>query len=597
MITMREARIANKILTVKRNIRIKDLAEEFDVSSRSIQYDLENVKTFLKDNGIELHSSSSKGMWLECEDAQREQCLHVLSQLQNRDVFYTQEIRTQKIILELVFEGRYISASELANHLSVSRGTILGDMDYVAMQLEESGITLSRKSRLGYRIEGSELAIRTLTETILQENLSVYTTCQIINHLKQGEPDDEFKPPFPNVEKDEYLLIEKQLIDAFQTHTDEMQTENIVLMLTRLIISVKRLQKGFLIGDDEEYNQRPDESYLYPYWCTIYLQNDLPVLCDELLYLEGNTRQDEFPVDIVALSATLIESLSALEKYPYYNDATLYPRLLSHLQLSFANDHNNVESNPFNNVIIKNHKELFDHIRSICQSFAEGVILFSNDSFISYLALHFLAARRNLGIGKKKRALFVCATGRGAAKMIERMLESEIGDVQIMGHCSLMEVDASIKEVRPDIIISVFPIVCTTPVIVVEPLPTKENIEAIRRVLQEMDEDDAALYKKAPFSYQIPWDKPEEASQEVILIGLKIYKALLDLDEFCVREETQFPFLAHVMLLANRYYFGTQYGGDKDAPSNMERRIQKELQDVDIFIGYGEIRALMFYTT
>ncbi|MFV0238952.1 MAG: HTH domain-containing protein, partial [Lacrimispora sphenoides] len=105
---------------------------------------------------------------------QREHALAELSQQQKINIHLSQETRVRHILLQLLFREGYITAGGLAEELSVSRGTILSDMDYVNVFLEGSGLFFKRQVRLGYRLDGSEIALRSLAEKLLRDSMSVY---------------------------------------------------------------------------------------------------------------------------------------------------------------------------------------------------------------------------------------------------------------------------------------------------------------------------------------------------------------------------------------------------------------------------------------
>lgn len=594
MLTTREFQITYKILSAQAGIRIKDLAEGFRVSPRAIQYDLENVKDFLKKQGVEFCSSSGKGIWAECTETQREAALAELSRLQGGNVFLTQEIRIQRILLQLIFFDGYITAGGLAEKLNVSRGTILNDMDQTHILLQDSGLLFSRKVSQGYRLEGREIALRTLAEKLLQDSMSVYDIYQIISKLKSGAVGGAFEQLLPEQALHDYRIIEDTMIPAFQEHATGLQDENAVAILLRTLISVSRVRMDYFVGD-YPMPATGETHPLYPYWERVCQSIGLPVSKDEFDYVLGRYYAKNLPVDIAALSADLVASVSRMEDFPYGDDNTLYPRLLSHLRHHFSNDKANAARNPFHDLILENHSTLYKSILAVCKQHVDKAYLFSNDAMISYVALHFLTSQRNLGVGRKMRVVFVCATGRGAARIIARMLEAGAQRIEIVQHCSLAEVDEVVKHTKPDFIVSVFPIEADVPVVVVEPLPTKANIEAIRRLVEERTEPNELLYHNRLIDYHMDDDKQEEIAQEVVLAGLRIYAKLCEEPRCKVKPEMQFAFLAHVMLLAGRYVFDKQFTGSPNAPTDLERLIQGRLEEVGVYLNPDEIKALTYY--
>lgn len=598
MFTSREIQVAGKILSAKGSIRIKDLADEFQVSSRTVQYDLENIKFFFKKQGIEYCSSPGKGIWVSCMKQQRERALAELSQQQKINIHLSQETRVRHILLQLLFRDGYITAGGLAEELDVSRGTILSDMDYVNVFLEGSGLFFKRQVRLGYRLDGSEISLRSLAEKLLRDSMSVYDIYKMIGRIKDGISKETPPLQLNGVSAGDYKVVEEVMIRAYRDHGSVILEENIVIMVTRLLVSLSRVRIKKYIGDSMQEALK-DESRLSLYWCEVYEKNNLPTLQDEFDYVQGRYQKTQMQVDIAGLSVDLIQKVSIMENFPYYEDNTLHSRLLNHLRhdLShmFSTEKNDTDRNPFHNLIIKNHYHLYKSIRTVCRHYIDDAYLFPNESFISYLALHFLVAQKNLGVGRKKRVVFVCATGRGAAKLIERMLEAEVRRMEVVKHCTLSEVTEVVDHSKPDFIISIFPIEATVPVVVVEPLPTKADIESIRKLIDDWTEDNEILNSSQPVTLSMDSNKQEEVSQEVILVGLKIYAALQENPVYAVRQGLELAFLAHVMLLANRCVFDKQFTAKSKEERPLDCLIKNRLSEIGIFLTLDEIQALTYY--
>jgi len=63
----REVKIVNKLLDHNNDsaIKIKELASEFEVSVRTIKYDLANIREWLKGHDLKLESRRNHGIWID----------------------------------------------------------------------------------------------------------------------------------------------------------------------------------------------------------------------------------------------------------------------------------------------------------------------------------------------------------------------------------------------------------------------------------------------------------------------------------------------------------------------------------------------------
>lgn len=601
MLTTREIRIAVKLLTAEQCATTKNLAEAFRVSSRTIKYDLKNIRVFCDRNGMPFCSQSGKGVWVDCTKEQRVRALQLLSQMEKNSSYYSQEARIPKILFHLLSTAGAVTTNYLAESLDVSRNTVLSDLHDIGVLAQESGLSLARIPRVGYELKGSELKIRSFFESVAQKNMSVYDVYTITARIKSeaGAGGAEFN--LPECFAAHYPTVEEKLKRAFQEKSaDIIGKENIILVLIKILISVTRMKAGHYLGDERELPEKEtSKDVLYPYLLDIFKECGLSRLEDEFLYIEGKFHNRDSQVDIAGLTAELVEEITRLENFPYSSDSTLFSRLLSHLTVSVGDPGSNHFENPFNDSIRKNHFSIFNSVRGVCQKHMPQSPLASSDSFVSYLVLHFLVTKKRILGDKKYTAIFICATGRGAAKLINRMLESEIGDIKVLKHCSLVEAEDAIRLLKPDIIISVFPIESPVPVVLVDSLPTKENINAIRAIVRKKQDYDISLQTdedKNILDFHLPPGNAEEICQEIILIGLNLYHKLMEYGGDRVANELLFAFQAHCMLLAHRYYFNKQYAKmEQQFDKNAVAGIKSALSEIKLEIEPGEIIALMNY--
>lgn len=102
MLTIRGFRLLTKLLETSSSVYLKDLSEEFNVSTRMIKYDLDDVKGWFNEQGIEVCSQSNKGIWIDCDEETRLTIIRSLSEIERNDVYLNQEARVGKMILYML---------------------------------------------------------------------------------------------------------------------------------------------------------------------------------------------------------------------------------------------------------------------------------------------------------------------------------------------------------------------------------------------------------------------------------------------------------------------------------------------------------------
>jgi transcriptional antiterminator len=260
------------------------------------------------------------------------------------------------------------------------------------------------------------------------------------------------------------------------------------------------------------------------------------------------------------------------------------------------------EVNPFIDEMKQYHFSLFKEIKAACEKVFQNSLNVIQDTFISFIALHFLNSYENVFDRKPKiRALYVCSTGRGVARLIKNRVEREIKDFILTSYCSVTEVEETCENENIDLIISVFPINSNIPVIIVEPVPTKENIQTIQEevdnLLQGRETVESFLIDKGD-DYQFEMDT-EIISQEIIIKGFEVSDEIMTTLADRVTEEHKKGLNVHLFLMIHRYYFNKQYDQfihqSKEQNKELLEQINAILHKHNIYIKESEQRALLEY--
>ncbi|WP_042221900.1 BglG family transcription antiterminator [Oceanobacillus manasiensis] len=614
MLTTREIQIVTKLLEAEKTLRTKDLSNYLDVSTRTIKNDLKNVRVWFQQYDIELCAQPNKGYWIDTEENERLMLYQTLLGEDSKPFHADQNTRIEKILYIFFSQRDYITAAQLSNYLQVSRNTILSDLNFLEQYIQPWEIKLKRKTRVGYKLVGPELNIRLLFENIIQRNLNNFDVYNIITQI-QSDKRVEWNHGFTseiNVKFAEVIIHFRKIWK--DDRRNDITHSEILSTLIRLTIFLVRMEYGFTIGNYRllklDQNKSHDlAGFLTKIVGAICEENALPLLEDEFSYIHRNFLLEDENIDLLILTGELIHYVSEKEQAPYSNDTRLFNNLLLHLSLRFEKHSTYVtEINPFINEIKQKNASLFFSVKEGFKNIFSDVVNHMNfpeaveDSFISFITLHFLNSYENVLNRKPEiRALYVCSTGRGVARFIKNRVESQINDIKITTYCSVMEIANVTKNENFDLIISMFPIKTTFPVIVVDPVPTEDNIEAIREKvhsLYQQDRVDAKVIEKDVYN---PNEKDfESTSQEIIIKGFEISYEIYEKLTDKVIEEREKGLFVHLFLMIHRYYFHKQYdqfiyqrNGDQN--EDLLREINEILKSHSIYINESEQSALLQY--
>src|SRR5699024_954817 len=140
----------------------KTLAVLFNVSSRTIKNDLENIRLYLKKYNVEINSERGKGYWLS--DNQK-------AKMPDRIRFdYLDEdlIGEFEIIEFLLFRKRYIPIYILADNFFYSESNILKKIDEINKNIDMYNLKIIKEPRKGVKLVGNEKKQRIMYSQILK---------------------------------------------------------------------------------------------------------------------------------------------------------------------------------------------------------------------------------------------------------------------------------------------------------------------------------------------------------------------------------------------------------------------------------------------
>ncbi len=342
MLTAREFQLTNKLLNTKSPLRIKDLSVEFGVSTRTIKYDLENVREWFKEQGKIVNSQTTKGIWVECGDSERLELRGTLTKFERSKIYPDQTVRVKRIILSLLLSNDYRTANELSDVFEVSRNTILSDMHQVENFLKSWTIDLERKQRTGFRLIGNELQLRLMLEHIIYNDLDDYEIYKLTTRITKREQDAEIGSMFDDQLKAVYETVEKHMIELYTPSLAKLiRLSDLLKLLLRITFSVTRLNMGHTINSyrilDPSHYEDDTSLFLLSVMEQVYTDMKLPLLEEEYLYISGGLEKETDQMDLVDITERIIHYVSLQEGIDYKRDPKLYSNLLSHLSLRLQN--------------------------------------------------------------------------------------------------------------------------------------------------------------------------------------------------------------------------------------------------------------------
>lgn len=486
-------------------IKISELSKKYNVTDRTIRYDIDKVEKFLVKNGFKYFERHHiKGVKLVKQKGLDE----FIDKFVNTDTpfkyTYSKEERTKFIITKLLQASSPINVNFFEKVLCVSKNTVLKEMDLIEKWLKTKNLYLIRKPRVGIYVEGSELSKRKAIIEVASETISTTDIFNYINSkMAQSKINNlQFSMLFSEIDID-FLngLIRNAELELCKEFSDEAYGN----LITHLAIMIKRIQlnkKIYLPGVDiksiekyKEYEaarnivykiekkyeiQVPREETEY---ITLHLLGAKVLKTNEIFDIDDCKYDDLYDV-----ARIMTEEIEKIYNVNFQKDKMkIIESLVLHLRSSIYRIKFGLKLvNPLFQEVTSKYKNLFLNTKHVIKHLEKYIGCEINDQEISYITLHFGAALENVkeGINKVARVVLVCGTGIGTANMIASQISKKF-NVEVVNTASYR----SVKSIDPnsyDFIISTVDIegINSKNYIKISPLLLSKDYDKLQKYLQ-----------------------------------------------------------------------------------------------------------------
>ena len=170
-INVRQRSIIRALLGANKKVTLRELAEETGLSSRSVRYNMEIVRSWLLCHDLQFINRPGYGLEVVAAQDLKNNLLQQISSLNDCDIILTRQQRIRIILLYLLTSSEPVAAKHVSEIEAFSRSTFFKDICEIESWLEKYQIRLLRRSSKGLRIEGSETSRRFALSRLLRREL------------------------------------------------------------------------------------------------------------------------------------------------------------------------------------------------------------------------------------------------------------------------------------------------------------------------------------------------------------------------------------------------------------------------------------------
>lgn len=407
---------------------IETLSEEFNVSSRTIRNDIDEISYYLIENlKKDVIRVKNGNVILKLNDEDRKKVNHIYREQDYYSYKLSNEERIFLILLDLITNEGYITISFLCEKLYVSRATINSDILAIKKWSKEQGINLITTKGKGLKINESEKERRHLLLNLIR----YYT-----NIMKIGKSEDDYMEIYSklfnhvNLNEIRDVIIEAE--DRFNFLLSDIAFDG---LLIHLALSIERnidreitsldIEKESVCVDNKEYKMA---EYMIS---NIERKYDVSLPAEEIYYValhiygkvSGNDSVgDKEWLYIQLITNNLIEKISRKFKFDFRSDLRLYEDLSKHIAGTIFRFKNSlILENPLKDSLIDEYYLLYISVKENCKKIMEYLGQELSDDEITYIVLHFAAAMERISndqVFKVPSVIVVCSTGVGTSKLV-----------------------------------------------------------------------------------------------------------------------------------------------------------------------------------
>lgn len=452
-ISPRLRQILLELLKQEGIISVKALAEQVQISKRTVQRELEDVNLVLKPYQLTLLSKTGKGIWMEGSEEARENLKSALKKTDQFDANDKKQRRRQ-LIFEMLKNQESQKLFYYADLFGVSEATISKDMEAIEEWFSWMDLKIVRKQGYGVTLEGSEKGYRLALRRFMDENISRDIWRNVLNYGSGSLEQIEVE----TTEIDFYELMDLEIFDQVvnclrkmhRTKISKMTESSYLGLAMHITIAITRLQKGSVLEEEHEFGQEWQNSeewelaeqlaeILRECFGIIMPYEEISYIC---LHIKGARLQyvekeesilPDQQEELERLANKMIDAFDGGIAYELKQDEELIMGLKADLKAVIVRIQNKIQGhNPLLNQVKENYPMVFRHTRSAVHVLEKQLGMSVSDGETAYLAMHFSAAMMRME-GRKEsfrrvKIGVVCASGIGVSKLMESKLSQHFRD-------------------------------------------------------------------------------------------------------------------------------------------------------------------------
>lgn len=452
----REMALLTELMNNKGPVSLEHMMNLLKVSKRTVYRELSNLELSLKETDAKIEKVGREGFQI-IADQQAIGKLQEAILMDNSKEFATSE-RQHGILLKLLTETQPVSIDYFLDKYMISNSTFFSDIRQLEEQLARHPLTIERNR--GYEIKGSEKQRRLLLANTLVMEINEYQ----FFHLPEMEENHSF---LEFIDKDHLIFAQHLSHDIIEPQFSDLSDRKLAFMIIMLTLAMDRVSKGFSLTE-ESYPSQVNKEFLEiskqlfaqiaKKTRRLYSVNEIVffamLLGDFLNSFDHDFFEENFDTNLAYRVKRLIGLVSQETEVDFYEDATLYKMLLTHI--SGVLTRTILEETAINNPILEKIMAQYTEIAAaICLSLPES---FPNQRFseeeIAYMVLHFANSLEKNPKVMEVNIAGISPSGLASTSMLEMQLRKHFPFINEIKFFRVSEIERLNIQEKYDLVIS-----------------------------------------------------------------------------------------------------------------------------------------------
>lgn len=484
---MRETKIIQYLKEATGYSTKSQLAEQLDVSPRTISTDIKTINETSSKRGFQITHQRGAGYKLEVLDKQVFNDYFAQLFQEEQQELLSPTARQTAITLLLLFNNDYLTINQLSETLAVSDSTIKKDLQQLKNELAGYDLTLYAKPYYGYKIIGSEEKRRARIIQLLR------------NEAPHPQVTTEYADFLAAFDEQKFRRFLIQIVRQYEIKMNDSVLDNIILHV--ILLGFRIRQHNFIKEELQPFKEASSYAKLTNE-IMIYLDQQEGILLpeNEQVYLSQQLYGKMLAVNEFAqydkLYSYISQALSEIdEKYHtmFSEDQELKDALTLHVAPLLQRLYTGHQlENPIIEDVYTRYANVFTITYEFIQLISDTINVAVSKDEMGYLAIYFAASLEKKSqeeIRRYKKIAVICATGGGASYFLKTKLEQIFVNAEVRTF-SVMEANGI--DVTVDLIISTVPIELAgnrIPIIYTQALLTEKEVKKIQKDLLLIQEN------------------------------------------------------------------------------------------------------------